>query len=72
MKSGAEDFTYLFLSDGSIRYNCSIIDLKDRSIIASITQKRGITTDLAIRIVKKAIEAQKNMDTGKLILHTDL
>lgn len=64
------DFTYVFLSDGSVRYNCSIIDLKDRSIVASITD-REITADLAIRTVKKAIEAQKNMDTSKLILHTD-
>ena len=30
------DFTYLFLTNGSKRYNCSIIDLYDRSIVASI------------------------------------
>ena len=40
------DFTYLFLTDGSKRYNCSIIDLHDRSIIASITG-RYITAELA-------------------------
>ena len=33
------NFTYLFLSDRSVRYNCSIIDLKDRSIVASITDR---------------------------------
>ena len=33
------DFTYLFLTDGSKRYNCTIIDLHDRSVIASITDK---------------------------------
>ena len=28
------DFTYLFLSNGEVRYNCSILDLHDRSIVA--------------------------------------
>jgi putative transposase len=27
------DFTYIPLSDGSMRYNCTIIDLYDRSVI---------------------------------------
>lgn len=63
------DFTYLFLTDGSKRYNCSILDLHDRSIVASITDK-NITSDLAIRTVKKALESQpKIKDT--LILHSD-
>jgi len=31
------DFTYLFLTDTSKRYNCTIIDLHDRSVVASIT-----------------------------------
>ena len=44
------DFTYLFLADGSKRYNCTIIDLHDRSVIASITDKH-ITADLAKRTV---------------------
>ena len=42
------DFTYLFLKNGEVRYNCSILDLYDRSIIASITD-RHITSELAIR-----------------------
>ena len=63
------DFTYLFLTDGSKRYNCSILDLHDRSIVASITDK-NITSDLAIRTLKKALESQpKIKDT--LILHSD-
>ena len=33
------DFTYLSLKNGSKRYNCSIIDLYDRSIIASLNSK---------------------------------
>lgn len=46
------DFTYLFLTDGSKRYNCTIIDLHDRSVIASIKDK-SITADLAKRTLKK-------------------
>ena len=62
------DFTYLFLTDGSKRYNWSILDLYDRSIIASITDK-NITADLAIRTLKKALESQKNISPD-LILHS--
>ena len=29
------DFTYLFLTNGTVRYNCTIIDLHDRSVVAS-------------------------------------
>ena len=64
------DFTYLFLTDGSKRYNCSIIDLHDRCLIASITD-RHITADLAKRTLQKAIDSQPGMDVGKLILHSD-
>ena len=63
------DFTYLFLTDGSKRYNCSILDLHDRSVVASITDKH-ITSDLAIRTVKKALESQPSIQE-KLILHSD-
>ena len=40
------DFTYLFLKNGDVRYNRTIIDLHDRSVVASITDRR-ITSDLA-------------------------
>jgi len=33
------DFTYLFLKNHDVRYNCSIIDIHDRSIVASITDR---------------------------------
>ena len=33
------DFTYLFLKNGDVRYNCTIIDLHDRSVVASITDR---------------------------------
>lgn len=63
------DFTYLFLSDREVRYNCSILDLHDRSVIASITD-RNITSDLAIKALQKALNSQPEI-TGELILHSD-
>lgn len=63
------DFTYLFLADGSKRYNCTILDLHDRSVIASITA-RNITSDLAIRTLRKALDSQPEIK-GVLILHSD-
>ena len=50
------DFTYLFLTDGSKRYNCTILDLHDRSVIASITD-RNITSDLAKRTLENNLES---------------
>ena len=63
------DFTYLFLADHEVRYNCTIIDLYDRSVIASITD-RNITSDLAIRTLQKALDSQPKIN-GDLILHSD-
>ena len=63
------DFTYLFLKNGEVRYNCSILDLYDRSIIASITD-RHITSELAIRTLQKALDSQP-MRKGELLLHSD-
>lgn len=63
------DFTYLFLKNGDVRYNCTIIDLYDRSVIASITD-RNITSDLAIRTLQKALDSQ-HLQVGKLLLHSD-
>lgn len=63
------DFTYLFLTNGEVRYNCSIIDLHDRSVVASITD-RSITSDLAIRTLEKALNSQPAI-RGELILHSD-
>jgi transposase InsO family protein len=62
------DFTYLYLSDGTVRYNCTIIDLYDRSVIAS-QNGNNITAQLAIETLKMAIKRHK---PGKgLILHSD-
>jgi ISCps2, transposase orfB len=65
----ATDFTYLFLRGGDVRYNCTIIDLYDRSVVASITD-RHITSDLAIRTLQKALESQKSISKD-IILHSD-
>lgn len=62
------DFTYLHLSNGTKRYNCSIIDLYDRRVVASVNGRR-INTDLAKATVDKAL--QTNNDTKNLILHSD-
>ncbi len=50
------DFTCLFLKNHEVRHNCSVLDLYDRSVVASLTD-REITGDLAIRALKKALEA---------------
>ena len=64
------DFTYLFLTDGTKRFNCTIIDLHDRSVVASITD-RYITADLAKRTLQKAIDSQDGIDLSKLTIHSD-
>ena len=63
------DFTYLFLKNHDVRYNCTIIDLYDRSVIASITD-RHISSDLAIRTLQEALDSQPARK-GELILHSD-
>ncbi len=64
------DFTYLFLTDGSKCYNCSILDLHDRSIVASVTAK-AMTSELAKQTLQKAIESQPGIKLSNLILHSD-
>lgn len=63
------DFTYLFLKNHEVRYNCSIIDIHDRSVVASITGCH-ISSDLAIRTLQKALDSQPGRK-GELILHSD-
>ncbi len=57
------------MKNGEVRYNCSIVDLYDRSIIASVTD-RQITSSLAIWTLKKALESQPWI-SGERILHSD-
>ena len=63
------DFTYLFCGNYEVRYNCTVLDLYDRSVVASITD-RHITSSLAIRTLQKALDAQPSIK-GELILHSD-
>lgn len=63
------DFTYLYLTNGNVRYNCTVIDLYDRSVVSSVNG-RFITSDLAIKAVDKAIAAT-GCDPKELILHSD-
>ena len=62
------DFTYLYLSDGAKRYNCSIIDLYDKSVLATLNSKR-IDAELAIQTLQIALD--RNPVKGKIILHSD-
>lgn len=55
--------------NGDVRYNCTIIDLHDRSVVASITDCH-ITSELAIRTLQKALESQRPAKDS-LILHSD-
>ena len=68
-KKWCTDFTCLFLNNNEVRYNCTIIDLHDRSVAASITG-RHITSGLAIRTLQKALDSQPVIKGG-LILHSD-
>lgn len=62
------DFTYLYLADGRKRYNCSILDLYDRSIVATLNSRR-IDAQLAIDTLKMALE--RNKAAKDIILHSD-
>ena len=44
------------MENHEVRYNCTIIDLHDGSVVAGTTD-RHITSDLAIRTLKKALES---------------
>lgn len=61
------DFTYMRQPNGKFRYNCSIIDLYDRSAVASLNSDY-INTALAINTLKMAL---KKENYPKVILHSD-
>ena len=68
------DFTYLKLTDGSFRYNCSILDLYDRSVVSSITA-REMTSELAIKALEKAqkrVEARYFESRKELLKYDDV
>ena len=62
------DFTYLFLANHSKRYNCTVIDLYDRRVVASVNGSR-INAQLAIDTVREALISCGG-ETG-MILHSD-
>lgn len=62
------DFTYLYLKGGDVRYNCTIIDLYDRSVIVTVNGDH-ITTELAVRALSIAIKRYK--PARGLIFHSD-
>ena len=62
------DFTYLYLADGAKRYNCSILDLYDKSIVATLNSNR-IDTKLAIDTLQLALS--RNTIVSDIILHSD-
>lgn len=62
------DFTYMSLTNGTNRYNCSIIDLYDRSIVATLNSNR-IDSKFAIETLQLAFSKHK-VSKG-LILHSD-
>jgi transposase InsO family protein len=62
------DFTYLYLGDGTTRYNCTIIDLHDRSVLASLNGSQ-ITASLAIETLRIALK--RHRPRRGCILHSD-
>lgn len=62
------DFTYIMLEDGRKRYNCSIIDLYDRSVVAT-RNSNHIDAALAIQTLEAALE--RNKHPKNLMLHSD-
>ncbi len=62
------DFTYMRDPNGKFRYNCAIIDLYDRSVIAS-KNSSYIDSNLAIQTLKMALEKEKH--PKDVILHSD-
>ncbi|HZK87764.1 MAG TPA: DDE-type integrase/transposase/recombinase [Anaerovoracaceae bacterium] len=62
------DFTYLPQKNGTMRYNCTIIDLYDRSAVATLDGNH-ITAELAIVALTIALERHK--PNKGLILHSD-
>ncbi len=62
------DFTYIFMEDGRKRYNCSIIDLFDRSVVATLNSSH-MDAELAVETLRIALE--RNHHPQNLLLHSD-
>ena len=55
------DFTYMRQPNGNFRYNCTIMDLFDRSAIASVNSDY-INTELAIETLTEALKEKPTME----------
>lgn len=64
------NYTYLSLTNGCKRYNCTIIDLYDRSVVDGITD-RNITAYHARSTLQKAIASQHGIDLTMLLIHSN-
>lgn len=62
------DFTYLHLTDGTMRYNCTILDLYSREVVASRCSRR-IDAALAIETLEEALEHAGGR--RGILLHSD-
>lgn len=62
------DFTYIYYGGKKTRYNCTVIDLYSRKVVASVCGNR-IDTQLAINTVEAALRHCKGQFNG--ILHSD-
>ena len=62
------DFTYMRQPNGKFRYNCTIMDLYDSSVIASMNSDY-INTELAIDTLTEALKKEK--PNNGIILHSD-
>ncbi len=62
------DFTYIYMEDGRKRYNCSIIDLYDRSVVETLNSNH-IDADLAVQTLKAALKRPHY--PKNLMLHSD-
>lgn len=61
------DFTYIRLANGRMRYNCSILGLFDRSVVASVNGA-SINTELAQKALGEALKSEKPQEG--LVLHS--
>lgn len=63
------DFNYLFLTDSSKQYNCLIINLDNRSLIASITDKY-MTSESEKRASENTLVSHPRIDMKNLMPHS--
>jgi len=62
------DFTQFKLKNGKKRYNCTILDLYDRSVVATLNSK-FIDAELAVNTLVEALKSNKI--SNPIIFHTD-